>query len=54
MHQCKYLAQRHHSSILDEVSDLLKDTKISAYEKSFRDNGDDDIDQIVSMTHQDL
>ena len=32
----KYLALRHYSSIIDEVSDLLKDAKISAYEKSFR------------------
>ena len=47
----KYLALRHYSRILDEVSDLLKDAKISAYEKSFRDNGYDDLDQIVSMTH---
>ena len=38
------------SRILDKVSDLLKDAKISAYEKSFRDNGYD-LDQIVSMTH---
>ena len=45
----KYLALIHYSSILDEVSDLLKDAKISAYEKSFRDNanGHDDLDQIV-------
>ena len=42
---------RHYSRILDEVSDLLKDAKISAYEKSFRGNGYDDLDQIVSMTH---
>ena len=41
----KYLALRHYSSILDEVSDLLKDAKISAYVKSFRDNGCDDLDQ---------
>ena len=40
----KYLALRH-SSILDEVSDLLKDAKISAYEKSFRHNGYNDLDQ---------
>ena len=45
----KYLALRHYSRILDEVSDLLKDAKISAYEKSFRDNGYD-LYQIVSMT----
>ena len=47
----KYFALRHYSSILDEVSDLLKDAKISAYEKSFRDNSYDDLGQIVSMTH---
>ena len=39
---------------MDKVSDLLKDTKIPDYEKSFRDNGYDDLDQIVSMTHEDL
>ena len=39
---------------MDKVSDLLKDAKISDYEKSFRDNGYDDLDQIVSMTHEDL
>ena len=47
----KYLALTHYSSILDEVSDLLKDAKISAYEKSFRDNGYDNLDQIVSMAY---
>ena len=41
----KYLALRHYSSILDEVSDLLKDAKISAIEKSFRDNGYDDFNR---------
>ena len=46
----KYLALRHYIRILYEVSDLLKDAKISAYEKSFRDNGYD-LDQIFSMTH---
>ena len=34
----KYFALRHYSSLLDEVSDLLKDAKISACEKSFRDS----------------
>ena len=47
----KYLVLTHYSRILDEASDLLKDAKISAYEKSSRDNGYDDLDQIVSMTH---
>ena len=50
----KYLALRHYSIIMDEVSDLPKDAKISDYEKSFRDNGYDEENQIVSMTYEDL
>ena len=37
---------------MDKVQDLLKDSKISDYEKSFRDNGCTNLDQIVSMTHE--
>ena len=34
---------------MDEVSDLLRDAKTSDYEKSFRDNGYDKLDQIISI-----
>ena len=39
---------------MNQVSDLLKDAKVSNYEKSFRDNCYDDLDQTVSKTHEDL